>query len=137
MNPSNKENSSTQLPLPEQTPVVDQAREAVEQSAEQPVGLAEQTPAPQPAAAPPMIMPTTATIPLPAPTAVPQSSTKPPANDLQIDDDGDLIEKEWVNKAKQIVERNRDDPYKQSEALTVFKADYMKKRYDKTIKVSQ
>lgn len=52
-------------------------------------------------------------------------------------DDGDLIEKDWVNKAKAIVERTRDDPYKQSEELTVFKADYMKKRYDKTIKVSQ
>jgi hypothetical protein len=52
-------------------------------------------------------------------------------------DDGDLIEKEWVNKAKQIVERNRDDPYKQSEELTVFKADYLKKHYDKSIKLNQ
>ncbi len=52
-------------------------------------------------------------------------------------DDGDLIEKEWVNKAKAIVERNRDDPYKQTEEITVFKADYLKKRYDKTIKVSK
>lgn len=55
----------------------------------------------------------------------------------KLQDDGDLIEKEWVNKAKAIVERNRDDPYKQTEQLTVFKADYMKKRYDKTIKVSK
>lgn len=52
-------------------------------------------------------------------------------------DDGDLIEKEWVNKAKLIVERNRDDPYKQSEELTVFKADYMKNRYGKTIKLNK
>ena len=52
-------------------------------------------------------------------------------------DDDDLIEKEWVNKAKQIVERNRDDPYRQSEELTVFRADYMKKRYDKSIKLNQ
>lgn len=52
-------------------------------------------------------------------------------------DDGDLIEKEWVEKAKQIVEKNRDDPYKQSEELTVFKADYMKKRYNKDIKVDK
>jgi hypothetical protein len=59
-----------------------------------------------------------------------QSSTLPA-------DDGDLIEKEWVTKAKQIVERTRDDPYKQSEDLTLFKADYMRKRYGKTIKVSR
>lgn len=52
-------------------------------------------------------------------------------------DDADLIEKEWVTKAKQIVERTRDDPYKQSEDLTLFKADYMQKRYGKTIKVSR
>ena len=66
----------------------------------------------------------------PAPTAAQNSA-------LLADDDSDLIEKEWVNKAKQIVEHNRDDPYKQSENLTVFKADYIKKRYGKTIKVNQ
>lgn len=52
-------------------------------------------------------------------------------------DDGDLIEKEWVEKAKQIVDKNRDDPYKQSEELNVFKADYMKQRYNKSIKVDK
>jgi hypothetical protein len=52
-------------------------------------------------------------------------------------DDQDLIEKEWVNKAKAIVERNRDDPYKQTEELTLVKAEYLKKRYDKIIKVSK
>jgi len=52
-------------------------------------------------------------------------------------DDSDLIEKEWVNKAKQIVERTREDPREQSKELTVFKADYMQKRYNKTIKLSE
>jgi hypothetical protein len=52
-------------------------------------------------------------------------------------DDKDLIEKEWVNKAKQIVEHNREDPYEQSKELTIFKADYMKKRYNRTIKLSE
>ncbi|MEI6755957.1 MAG: hypothetical protein WCK80_03035 [bacterium] len=54
-----------------------------------------------------------------------------------VKDDGDLIEKEWVDKAKQIVEKTRSDPYKQSEELTVMKADYMKKRYGKDIKVDK
>lgn len=139
MNPANKENSGTQLPPAEQTPVVTRTNETAGQAAEQASIASEQLPAPQPPAAPPMVMPTT--IPLPVPTAggVPQTdatSTTQPTG-LQIEDDGDLIEKEWVNKAKQIVERNRNDPYKQSEELTVFKADYMKKRYDKTIKVSK
>lgn len=52
-------------------------------------------------------------------------------------DDADLIEKEWVTKAKQIVERTKEDPHLQSKEMTVFKADYMQKRYNKAIKVSE
>lgn len=55
----------------------------------------------------------------------------------KIIEDSDLIEKEWVDKAKKIVERNRDDPYKQSEELTEVRADYMKKVYNKTIKIDK
>lgn len=82
-------------------------------------------------------------MPLPPATAVPapssggaaavQSSSTPAASA----DDRDLIEKEWVIKAKQIVESNREDPYKQSEELTVFKADYLQKNYGKNIKLSK
>lgn len=50
-------------------------------------------------------------------------------------EDSDLIEKEWVNKAKRIVENTRNDPHKQSEELTLMKADYMKQHYGKTIKL--
>ena len=49
-------------------------------------------------------------------------------------DDGDLIEKGWVEKAKKIVESFREDPHRQSMELTLFKADYMQKRYNKIIK---
>ena len=54
-----------------------------------------------------------------------------------IADDNDLIEKEWVLKAKKIVDLNRENPYNQSKEMTVFKADYMKKRYNKTVKISE
>jgi hypothetical protein len=50
--------------------------------------------------------------------------------------DTDLIEKEWVEKAKRIVEHTSDDPYVQQNELSKMKADYMKKRYNKDIKVS-
>jgi hypothetical protein len=77
--------------------------------------------------------------PAPLTPSVPVAGTNATAASLPLanDDDGDLIEKAWVDKAKQIVERTRDDPHKQSEAITVFKADYMKKRYGKNIKLSQ
>lgn len=49
--------------------------------------------------------------------------------------DTDLIEKEWVIKAQSIVNKTIDDPYKQSRELTALKAEYIKKRYNKDIKV--
>jgi hypothetical protein len=65
------------------------------------------------------------------------SSTTNGSNALQFAQDKDLIDKEWVNKAKEIVMKNLDDPYKQSEELTLLKADYMKKRFNKTLKLSK
>ncbi len=57
------------------------------------------------------------------------SSVSTPA----IADDVDLIEKEWVEKAKEIVYKTKDNPYLQSKALSEVKADYIKKRYNKDI----
>lgn len=53
-----------------------------------------------------------------------------------IADDTDLIEKEWVEKAKEIVERTKHDPYQQNKEVEKVKADYLKKRYDKDIKLT-
>lgn len=50
-------------------------------------------------------------------------------------DDGDLIEKEWVAKVKQVVQSTVQDPYEQNLQFTQLKADYMQKRYGKTIKL--
>ena len=52
-----------------------------------------------------------------------------------IADDVDVIEKEWVAKAKEIVIKTRDDPHAQSNQLMIFRHDYMKKRYGKEIKM--
>ena len=52
-------------------------------------------------------------------------------------DDVDLIEKEWVDKAKAIVARTRDDPNKQNLDINRFKADYLKTRYSKDIAVNE
>jgi hypothetical protein len=51
-------------------------------------------------------------------------------------DDGDLIEKEWVLRAKQVIQEHMNDPYEQAKQLNVVKADYMKKRYNKTVKLT-
>ncbi len=50
--------------------------------------------------------------------------------------DHDLIEKEWVAKAKEIVDRTHGDPYVQNKEINKMKAEYIKKRYNKDIKQS-
>ena len=49
--------------------------------------------------------------------------------------DEDLIEKEWVDKAKEIVDNTVGDPHAQSEQLGKMKSDYIRKRYGKDIKI--
>ena len=51
-------------------------------------------------------------------------------------DDVDIVEKEWVDRAKQIVEEHRDDPHKQEQEVEKLQTDYLKKRYGKEIKTS-
>lgn len=108
-------------------------------SAEQPASRPETFSQPlPPAPASPM-----ATVPVP-PTTNLQSPPVPipvPAQTLPVAplaaDDSDLIEKEWVSKAKQIVAATRDDPHLQNREMSRFKADYLKKRYNKDIKVEE
>jgi len=120
-----------QLPVPGPTPEVDPS-----------VAETGQPAAPERVPAAPVAPPLAVPVPLPTlpiqPVQSPQADVTATTQSASlIADDGDLIEKEWVNKAKQIVERTRDDPYKQSEELTGVKADYMKKRYNKTIKLNK
>jgi Txe/YoeB family toxin of Txe-Axe toxin-antitoxin module len=47
--------------------------------------------------------------------------------------DDDLIEKEWVDKAKKIVEETKDDPYRREQAVGQLQKDYLKKRYGREL----
>lgn len=49
--------------------------------------------------------------------------------------DEDLVEKEWVDKAKKIVNATKDDPYNQEKQVSKLQADYLKKRYGKEVKL--
>lgn len=136
MNPSD-ETSGSQLPGSESVPGVSTG------SQNTPQGMPPAVPVmpPVPGQGAPADTVPAMTLPLPPnPASNPQqtdvSATTQSATPTVVDD-GDLIEKEWVNKAKQIVDHNRNDPYKQSEELTVFRADYMKKRYNKNIKLDK
>ncbi len=75
-------------------------------------------------------------VPNPATTST-TGTTTPLSDDQLMADDADLIEKEWVNKAKAIVDNTRNDPHLQNKQINLVKADYIKKRYNKDIKVSK
>ena len=49
--------------------------------------------------------------------------------------DDDLIEKEWVDKAKKIVNETKDNPHQQEKAVNKLQIDYLKKRYGRELGV--
>jgi hypothetical protein len=79
-------------------------------------------------------------VPIPLPTPVPQT---PVADDTTQDSsqndnpttagDDDLIEAEWVNKAKKIIAETRDDPHRREQEVGKLQADYLRKRYGKEL----
>lgn len=51
--------------------------------------------------------------------------------------DEDVIEKEWVDKAKQIVEKTKNDPHARANGVNELQKDYLKKRYGKVLGASE
>ncbi len=95
-----------------------------------------QTNSPPPTLPPVMAQP-------PMPPSVPsapqpaQTAASLAVDDAMAADDIDLIEKEWVYRAKAIVGGTKDDPHKQNKEINKMKVDYIKKRYNKDLKVSE
>lgn len=75
-------------------------------------------------------------VPLPAPVVVPVPSMAPVQDDATmptVANDDDLIEKEWVDKAKKIIADTRDDPYRREREVNRLQTDYLMKRYGKEL----
>jgi len=79
-----------------------------------------------------------------APPPLPQLSQAPPATQTQqvpadtnppAAADEDLIEKEWVEKAKKVIAETKHDPHLQEQAVSRLQADYLQKRYGKVVKL--
>lgn len=80
-----------------------------------------------------------------APTNIPTVATPLIPNDDASQDDSadggdsrstnpDRIEKQWIDKAKAIVNQSKDDPYRQKTDMSKIKAEYIKTRFNKAIK---
>lgn len=94
---------------------------------------AETTPAP---ILPAPVLPTLPSI--PNPSATPQAQVAAPLNDLPLAaNDDDLIEKEWVDKAKKIIIDTKDDPYRREQEVSRLQIDYLRKRYGRELGASQ
>jgi len=126
MNPSNDPTAGTPAPINSGVPVLPLPElgdaQKNQEASEPQIAVNPLTPQPLPI------------IPLPA-SQQSSAGINQPAGGFTIADDKDVIEPEWVHKAKAIVTTTSDDPYKQSEDLTVLKADYMQKRYNKIVKL--
>jgi hypothetical protein len=70
--------------------------------------------------------------------APPQDIAAPvPVDPKAVAGDSDHIEREWVDKVKNIVAQTRDDPHLQKEQMSRVKAEYIQKRFNKTIKTDE
>lgn len=75
--------------------------------------------------------------PVGAATAQPDPmATTMTSDDSLLADDVDVIEKEWVDKAKKIVTATKDNPHQQEKEVSKLQADYLMKRYGKQIKLT-
>lgn len=83
---------------------------------------------------------------LPAPVIPAVPTPAPPVTDANVSsednaiplvaNDDDLIEKEWVDKAKKIIVETKDDPYRREQEVGKLQVDYLRKRYGKELGVS-
>ena len=75
-------------------------------------------------------------IPLGQPVAI-TTTDGPTTDNPAVAADEDVIEKEWVEKAKKIIQETRDDPYARSTRVNALQKDYLKKRYSKDLGSSE
>lgn len=71
------------------------------------------------------------------PAAQPIGATKDLVSQVHTNTAGDidLIEKTWVQRAKNIIEKTRNDPYIQKNEISKVKAEYIERRFNKKTKL--
>lgn len=72
---------------------------------------------------------------LPTPVVPSTNTTQGTATDDVpiVANDDDLIEKEWVDKAKKIIAETKDDPYRREREVSKLQIEYIRRRYGREI----
>ena len=115
------------MSLPPLESGVERVADRKEQAAEASAMVADAIGGATQVAAPPQVQP---------PQADPQQPATTTANPLVAADE-DLIEKEWVDKAKEILEKTKDDPHARTKQVNELQRDYLQKRFGKVIGASE
>ncbi|HEX6416075.1 MAG TPA: hypothetical protein VFZ62_00960 [Candidatus Saccharimonadales bacterium] len=106
---------------------IERAPEQFEQRSEAPPAAVNQAPTLPPVVIPPAV-----------PAPVKDDAAAPATDDMPaVANDDDLIEKEWVDKAKKIIVDTKDDPYRREQEVGKLQAEYLRKRYGRELGVSQ
>ena len=128
-NPTNQSQGFEQAPLPPSPEIgIERGAERVEQRSEAPPSAVNAMP----------VLPPLQVAPAPATPVADNTSPTTPTDDSPIAaNDDDLIEKEWVDKAKKIILQTKDDPYRREQEVSKLQADYLRKRYGKELGVSE
>jgi hypothetical protein len=69
----------------------------------------------------------------PDPVVAVQPATPSSTGGPLVADDADLIEKEWVERAKKIILETKDDPFARTNRVNELQKDYLQKRYNKNL----
>ena len=73
-------------------------------------------------------------IPVPVSMSTPQSVSQTSDDGIPtVAGDDDLIEKEWVDKAKKILAETRADPYAREREVSKLQIEYIRRRYGREI----
>lgn len=80
-------------------------------------------------------MPTVPVLPEPIlpTTSSDDSATAGDDSAAMLANDDDLIETEWVNRAKKILDETKDDPYKREYEISKLQIEYIRQRYGRII----
>ncbi len=70
-------------------------------------------------------------------TPVPATSDVTSTANPVVAADQDVIEKEWVDKAKKIITETKDDPHARTAKVNDLQKDYLQKRYGKVLGASE
>jgi hypothetical protein len=132
MNPNGENAPSFELP-PRQSP---ETETQLEGTSEAPPARQEQV-AKQPPPALPAVPEDIPAVDQPVIAAPPQDIAALPADPHAIAQDSDHIEREWVDKVKNVIAKTHNDPYLQKDQMSRVKAEYIQKRFNKTIKTDE